>query len=86
MARRPKKTCLGCKRNADTRGLCRRCYQVARYAIETKKTTEQELIDAGLLLAAYAEPKSDYSKMLAKLLANPRRKQPCPPKPTTRIA
>ncbi len=73
MARRRKKNCLACRRDAEIRGLCRACYQAARYAMETGKATEEELVDRGVLLEPNATPQSEYGSLLKHILANPRR-------------
>ncbi len=45
------KKCLTsyCDRAAKSRGLCERCYQLARYAVSKGRTTWQELEDKGFI-------------------------------------
>lgn len=65
--------CLTCRRRAEVRGLCHKCYQSARYAIKKNKIQERALIDGGLLLPKGATAKSDFGALLKELM----RKEPC---------
>ena len=76
MALRRKGKCLACQRKAATRGLCEACYQVAHYKMRTKQVTEQEMIDAGAILPAYATARSPFSNLLQRALVS-RRKRKC---------
>lgn len=67
--------CRACPRRSELRGLCRKCYQAARYAMQTGKVTEQELVDAGAMAPAYNVAQSDFGDLLGDLLA--RRIKPC---------
>lgn len=61
--------CRACQRRAEIRGLCRKCYQAAKYAMRQKKVTEQELVDGGLLDPAYGKAKSEFGDLLGDLLS-----------------
>lgn len=53
-------SCLirGCQRPASCRGLCDPCYQTARIQIRLERTTEKQLIEAGLMLPSYVNVKN----------------------------
>jgi hypothetical protein len=56
--------------------LCAADYQAARYAIETGKVTEGELIDGGLMLPAHASnATSELRSALADAMKRQRRKK-----------
>lgn len=43
--------CIACNAKPYSRGLCQACYTAARRVIETGERTEDQLIDAGMILA-----------------------------------
>lgn len=53
-----------CDRNTACRGLCTACYQTAKREIQLKRTTEQELMDRGLMLPKYHNNKSAVRQAL----------------------
>ncbi len=66
--------CLTCTNKAQTRGVCWRCRAAARAGIETGKTTEVELIKAGLLLPSKGRGRAAESGMAKAIQSLPSRK------------
>ncbi len=72
--RKRKNSCLVCREPAVCRGLCTADYQAARYAIETGKTTEEQLIEARLMLPRYAtNATSEFRSALIDSLSRKKR-------------
>lgn len=70
--------CRACGRQrVEIRGVCRACYQAARYAIRHGQTTEEQVIEAGLLLPAYKMPRSHFRSELAEWLSGRKRRKKC---------
>ena len=60
--------CLTCPSKAQSRGLCWGCLHAAHRVIKNSERTEQELIDAGLILASRRSGRPlDVSPFLKKL-------------------
>jgi hypothetical protein len=66
-AKKPR--CLTCKNASKVRGLCQSCYEAAKAAMRDG-TSEQTLVDAGLMLArkkpSGRPPNSGFAKALSQ--------------------
>jgi predicted amidophosphoribosyltransferase len=77
-----REVCRSCQgRLEEIRGVCSRCYQAARYAIEIGETTDEELVSLGFWLPAYSRPRSEMRSGLADYLSRKKGRQ-CHPKQT----
>lgn len=57
----------GCERLEDCRGDCRSCYQMLQRAFKAGELTEEEAIEAGLILPARSKSQSPVSAAIKNL-------------------
>lgn len=65
--RRSFSKCLNCPNKAQSRGCCIGCLHAAHRVIKSGERTEQQLIDAGMILPSQRRGRPITSKFLTKL-------------------
>jgi hypothetical protein len=67
LKRRSGAKCLNCPNKAQARGCCMNCLHTAHRVIRSGERTEQELIDAGMILPTQKKGRPISSPFLKKL-------------------